>query len=476
MLQTQLVTHRSLHWLPGLLFIWLSAVTDPVRAELPTLGDPTLGSFSSKEEARIGQAFYQMLRANLDFVNDLQLNHYLKSLGQKLASHSDAAGKSFRFFIIKSPVINAFAGPDAYIGIHSGLIMEANNESQLAGVIAHEIAHVSQRHIARAVNESGQSAAATFATVLAAILLGSRDPEAGQAILLTGLAGAQQASLNFTRQNEYEADRVGIGILGRSGINPQGMVEFFQILLAQSRSGGIEYLRTHPLSTNRVSEAKNRIGKNLLALPHNSDDFRFSKARLTVLTAKNPENIADRKITNPDIFDLYRKAIALIKTQRATEAIALLKNKATQHSHPWIKLALAEAYATARNQKQALAVLNELSGYYPGYLPVTLAYAKLLTNNKRPQQSITLLQHQLQLDDSSIVHKALAQAYFMNGQISAAQESTGDQYSREGYIELALQQFENAMQQPEISSSTRQRLQTKKQALRKSMANRQSEL
>lgn len=436
------------------------------HAELPTLGDPTLSSFSRRDEAKLGQAFYQSLRASLPFVDDLQLNYYLQSLGQRLATHSDAAADTFKFFIIESSVINAFAGPAAHIGINSGLLLESKNESQLASVIAHEISHVSQRHLARAIDKSGNAAVATFATILAAILLGSRDPQAGQAILMTGLAGAQQASLNFTRNNEYEADRIGISILANAGINPEGMVEFFETLLAQSGGGGIEYLRTHPLNTNRVSEAKNRIKKSQLKLPRDSDDFQFAHARMSVITHNHPELIANGTISKPNTINIYRKAIALIKINEAKRAIPLLKSISDKSKHPWIKLALAEAYIADEQQKPALTIYQKLANFYPGYLPVTLAYARVLTANKQPQKSITLLKHQLQLNDDAVIYKSLAHAYFMNGQISAALESTGNQYAKQGYIELSLQQYDYALQQADISVTTRQRLETKKKELK----------
>jgi predicted Zn-dependent protease len=455
---------KSLTLGPALLALCLYSITSD--AELPTLGDPTLGSFSSRDEAKLGQAFYHSLRANLPFVDDLQLNYYLQSLGQRLVTHSDAAGNRFRFFIIESSTINAFAGPDAHIGINSGLLIESRNESQLASVIAHEISHVSQRHLARAIDKSGNAGIATFATILAAILLGSQDSQAGQAVLFGGLAGAQQASLNFTRSNEYEADRIGIRILADAGINPEGMVEFFETLLAQSGGGGIEYLRTHPLNTNRVSEAKNRLKESQLDLPRNSDDFQFAHARLSVLTHKHPEKIANENIAKPDIINSYRKALALIRINEPGKAVLLLKPLTDTNKHPWIKLALAEAYSANNQQKPALALYQKLAKFYPGFLPVTLAYAEALTENRRPEKSIALLKHQLQLDDDAVIHKALAHAYYVNGQISAALESTGNQYARQGYIELALQQYDNALDQPNINVTTRQRLETKKKELK----------
>ena len=436
-------------------------------ANLPTLGDPTLDSFSSKQEQQLGLAFYRSLRANLVFIDDLQINYYLNSIGQRLASHSDAAGDKFHFFIIKAPTINAFAGPAAYIGIHTELILEAKNESQLASVLAHEIAHVSQRHLARAFDNSGQSTALTIATLLAAILIGSQDTQAGQAVLMSGIAGSQQSSINFTRSNEYEADRVGIGILADTGINPQGMVEFFEILLEQSPDGGIEYLRTHPLSSNRVSEAKNRLDKKTEDLPKDNLDFQFTKARLIILLSKQPEYYLDDEVVGDGLIGQYQKALAAIRLQKADLAIQILSQHLEKHQHPWIRLALAEAYSSKKDDKKALEILSALANLYPGYLPVTIAYVQALNQNKMQDKSITILKKQLQINDYGIVHESLAKAYFANGQISAALESTGNQYARQGYIELAIQQYNNALQQENISKSTKQRLEAAKKELKK---------
>ena len=435
-------------------------------ANLPTLGDPTLDSFSSKEEQQLGLAFYRSLRANLVFIDDLQINYYLNSIGKRLASHSDAAGDEFHFFIIKAPTINAFAGPAAYIGIHTELILEAKNESQLASVLAHEIAHVSQRHLARAFDNSGQSTALTIATLLAAILVGSQDTQAGQAVLMSGIAGSQQSSINFTRSNEYEADRVGIGILADTGINPQGMVEFFEILLAQSPDGGIEYLRTHPLSSNRVSEAKNRLNKKTEDLPKDNLDFQFTKARLVILLSKQPEYYLDDKVVGDGLIGQYQKALAATRLHKADLAIQILSQHMEKHQHPWIRLALAEAYTSKRDDKKALEILSTLANLYPGYLPVTMAYVHALNRNKMPDKSISILKKQLQINDYAIIYESLAKAYYANGQISAALESTGDQYARQGYIELAIQQYDNALQQENISKSTKQRLEAAKKELK----------
>ena len=447
-----------------LLLITLLA-SKPAYAELPELGDPTLKAFSTAEEKKLGLTFYRTLKNNLSFIDDPQLNYYIKNLGQKLASHSDAASKDFKFFIVHSPSINAFAGPDAYIGINSGLFLESSNESQLASVLAHEISHISQRHLARAIDESGSSAIATFATVLAAILLGSQDSQVSQAILYSGLAGAQQSAINFTRSNEYEADRIGINILAKTGINPQGMVDFFSTLLSKSGVGGIEYLRTHPLNTNRVSEAKDRIKNVQRNYPEDSQDFQFAHARLEVLSSTNSSNQEKKISTDKGDISTYKRSLEQIRNNEFSIAIKNLELLANKNNHPWIKLALAEAYLLNKQNQQALSILSKLSEHFPGYLPVTILYTRTLNASSQAQKSINILKHQLQTSDDPIIHKTLAQAYFKNGQISAALESTGNQYKIEGYYELALQQYEMALQQTNLSITTKQRLQTKKESL-----------
>jgi len=444
---------------------WICLTPYIVLAELPTLGDPTIKYFSSQQEAALGKAFYTSLRENLNIINDLQIDYYLSDLANRLVSHSDAAGNHFKFFMVESNVINAFAGPHGYIGVNSGIMMEAKNESQFAGVLAHEISHVSQRHLARAFSQSGTNAAASFATLLAAILISTQDPAAGQAALMAGIAGAQQASINFTRHNEYEADRIGIDLLANAGINPEGMVGFFEILLSRGDGLNIEYLRTHPLNTNRVAEAKDRVKAKYSALPNDSIDYKFCKARLEVLTNNTIDSYINQADTDDDVLR-YRHAIALIKDDQASKAIKPLESLSRTNTHPWIKLALAEALHKNNQIDEAKSTLKDLTQYYPDYLPVTLAYAKILIEHNQPQLSISLLLRQLQTNDSAIIHKTIAQAYYVNGQISAALESTGDQYELEGYTELAIQQYDNALQQPSLNPAAKKRLQTKKAALK----------
>ncbi len=452
----------------------LSLCCPPANAGLPDLGDPTLDTISSRQERLLGKAFYRSLRANLNFIDDLPLSHYLNTLGNRLASHSDAAGKTFHFFVIDAPTINAFAGPAAYIGVHSKLLLSAANESELAGVLAHEIAHVSQRHLARQIDSGAGSPAVTLASIIAAILIGARDFQAGQAVLLTGIAGSQQASINFIRNNEYEADRVGLEILRSSGINPLGMVGFFETLLARDSGEGFEYLRTHPLNTKRIVESRNRVRPGDETLPSNSLDFQLAQARIAALTTSQPAKLAQQTPPGDDIGAQYRRALALIRVRQPRSAITILQPLADRHL--WLKLALAEAYTASEEDTRALSLLTRLTELYPDYLPVTLLYARALLRHEQPEAAITVLKRQLQVKtalhtlDRSLLYGALARAYFANGQIAAALEATGNQYVEQGYFELAISQYDNALEQKSISESTRQRLQTGKRLIQAQMA------
>ncbi len=464
----------NLHFLTKkIITVLLSTSLSIAHAELPDLGDPTQQEVSPYLEYLMGKNFYKTLKSNLPFIDDLTVNDYINTLGQKLVSQSDQPDKEFNFFILKIPSINAFAGPDAYIGIHTGLFLAANNESELAGVLAHEISHVTQRHLARAMTESSASPAAIFAAVLAGILIASQDAQAGAAVLYGGTAAMMQSQINFTRHNEYEADRIGISVLRDAGINPQGMADFFEILLRNADSNNVlarmEYLRTHPLSSARVAEARHRILEEDKKLPNDSLNFQLSKARIIVSTTHSLHNLIQKieglKKDKQNITTRYTHAIALIAYNKPAPAINLLKDLIKEKNHPWFQLALAKAYENNNQKSDALRTLKELAQLYPNYLPVTIEYASMLNYFEQHKKAIQILKRQLQQQNKSIIYRTLAQTYYANGQITPALEATSHQYELEGYLKLATQQVDNALKQSGLKESTRQRLEGRKKEL-----------
>lgn len=451
----------------------LQGATLPVRAELPTLGDPTQKTLTPFREYLMGQNFYRTLRASVPFINDLEVNDYVSNLGRKLVSHSDNPDTHFEFFVIRVPTINAFAGPDGYIGFHTGLIARAQNESEFAGVMAHEISHVTQRHLARRMTESNTNPATLFATILAGIVLASQDPNAGAAVLYGGQAALMQSEINFTRANEHEADRIGIGLLRDTGINPQGMASFFNTLLEESRTDNalaqIEYLRTHPLSTTRIAEAGNRLRDEDKKLPDDSLDFQLTRARIIVKTSHSLPQLIKRIEALPDlqqnVLARYTLGLAYLENQREKEAITIFKSLSRTNNHPWIKLALADAYRANHDDKDALNLLQQVNANYPGYLPASIRYADSLIDQKQNDKAISLLNQQLRSQKKPIVYKLLARAYFSDGQVALAMESTSYEYELEGHLNLAIQQINNALQQPDLNHFARQRLETRKDEL-----------
>ncbi len=452
------------------------------RAELPVLGDPTQQELTPYKEYLIGKNFFRSLKASVPFVYDLEVNDYFNNLGQKLASYSSQPDKTFHFFVIKVPSINAFAGPDAYIGFHTGLIIAAKNESELAGVMAHEISHVTQRHLARAMTESNTSPAAMFASILAGILLASKNPEAGAALIMGGQAVAMQSQINFTRANEHEADRIGIGVLRDAGINPEGMAGFFETLLQQSERNSVlarmEYLRTHPLSTTRIAEARNRIVATDKNLPDDSLDFQLARARTLVEMNQDPgqliKQIEGLNKKQSNLITDYTLSLAYISHDQAHKAIPILSRLQKISSHPWIQLALTDAYYHNQNKTTAMEILENLNSLYPGYLPVSIRYARVLIDLKKSQQAITLLNLQLRTQKKSVVYNTLAKAYFTNGNAALAMEATSYEYELEGYTRLAAQQVTNALQQPSLNKTTILRLESRKQELTHQVSSEQA--
>ena len=258
---------------------------------LPEMGEPVDQTLSPQQEKAIGRQFMRQARAQLPLVEDHALNEYLQRLGERLLTGMNGVDYDFTFFLIKDNSINAFAVPGGYIGINSGLINHFRLESQVAAVIAHEIAHVTQRHHARAYSAQGNSGLTAAAAILAAIVLSQHSADAGHAALATGMAVSQQSQINYTRANEYEADRIGIEILTDAGFAPSGMAGAFDILRRNNslNTAGmeIEYLRTHPLGDNRIAEARNRANAVGAKGEKDSLSFRLFKTRLAVLSSQD---------------------------------------------------------------------------------------------------------------------------------------------------------------------------------------------
>ena len=333
-------------------------------SRLPELGTPADTVLSPEQERQIGAEVFEKLRARGGVVEDALLDGYLNDLGIRLMSSASGTRFAPNLVIVDNPSINAFTVPGGHIAVFSGLILTADNESELAGVIAHEIAHATQRHIAQMVAAQTGNSLTAIAGFIAGALLGAVDPQLGAAVATVGIAGASQNAINYTRMHEREADRLAIDTLRRAEIDPRGMVSFFETL--QRRAGGspsrqFEFLRTHPMTAERISAIKDRIA----LLPESSlgqadsESFRLARARLAGMLGQSGLGL-------DDTAERYRRAVAAQRNGRHQQAAALLQPLyERQPGNRWFALALARSRHDQGDHRDADRILEDLIALYP---------------------------------------------------------------------------------------------------------------
>ncbi|MFQ5635513.1 MAG: M48 family metalloprotease [Gammaproteobacteria bacterium] len=377
-----------------------------VDESLPDIGSPADSVLSKEKELVIGRSIHKSLRDADRLVTDPETQEYIQSVGQRIAANTKNEDFRFRFFVVDDPAINAFALPGGYVGIHSGLLLATRNESELAGVMAHEISHVTQRHISRAIYANSRQSILTMAAMLGAILLGAATGDSN--VIAGGVAGAQgiaaQQQINFTRGNEYEADRVGIGLLTASEFNPYGMPDFFETLARQTgplASQAPEFLRTHPVTVNRIAETRARADDYPKIEARETAGYSLVRARLRLLGSDTPEdaleffrgaqNLAE---TAGDIGTEYGIALSLLEIGESREAMdkfaeLLLANEEVIHFHS----GYAAAQLAQGDVEGALATFDHAIKLFPRNVPLTIRYAEALLVNEEPARA-----HQLLLD------------------------------------------------------------------------------
>jgi predicted Zn-dependent protease len=262
-------------------------------AALPQLGDPASDTLSPGLERRLGESIMRDLRSVPAAEEDPDVSAYLEDLGMRLVE-AGGGGHDFEFFLVRDSSLNAFALPGGFIGVHSGLIAAAESESELAGVLAHEIGHVTQRHIARMLARSREAGIAQMVGMVLAALAARSNPQAATGFMALGQQIGQDQMLSFSRDAEREADRIGFDTLNRAGFDPQGMVSFFERIQRAGRvyeSGAPSYLRTHPLTTERIADMQARVRSERYRQWADSLGFRLMRARTQALLDPSVEGL-----------------------------------------------------------------------------------------------------------------------------------------------------------------------------------------
>ena len=360
------------------LFLMLLTASSSANNDLPTLGNASSNLISIERERELGSAWLAALRGQVNTYEQPVIEEYLEQLVYSLAPFSAVADREFRFVVLNSPELNAFAVPGSVIGINAGLFLHAASEQEFASVLAHELAHLSQRHYARRLEQQQLSTPLTLAGVLASVVIAATTgAEAGIATLASTQAMSVEKSLSYSRQNEEEADRIGIETLYESDYDPRSMPKMFERMLKNSRLQGNtppEYLSTHPLSENRVSDTRNRAEQYPIKPYQDNLLFHICKAIVTVDYAQSKQQAA-----------LHFKSIIESGKHDSLDAV---------------KFGLAYAQLES-NPTEALAALNELHERYPGIIALSVFLAEAEYLSGRKQASIDRLKLLLEFNPNN---------------------------------------------------------------------------
>ncbi len=432
-------------------FLLLLLAVPRVPAEgLPDLGEVTQSAFTPLQERRLGESIMREIRADRSFYDEAEATDYISSLGNRLAARSPETRQDFDFFLIQDGQINAFALPGGFIGVHTGLILAAQSESEVAGVMAHEIAHVVQRHIARMIAQQKRDQVASLAALAAAILLSRVSSQAAEAAAAFGQASVIQGQLNFSRDAEREADRVGLQILEKAGFDPHAMAVFFERLQRATRfyeSGAPSYLRTHPLTFERIADIQGRIQNLDYRQVPDSLEFQLIRARLKARLDPPREavaffeaSLAERKFLS-EAASRYGLATGLMRVKdyaRARKELERLRKLAP--ASPIVETLSCELARESGQQGPALACYRDALKIYPGYRALIYDYANALLQAQQPEAALRLVENRLQsvADDYRLYllqarsnaalnrrlgqHRAQAEAYVRLGNVTAAVE------------------------------------------------------
>ncbi len=428
---------------------------------LPDFGDPSQQYLSNTDEKQLGMAVLQQLRNRGMVIDDVQLNEYLASVGQRIAAHADPTGNPFTMFWVANPAINAFAAPGGFIGMHSGLLLATSSEDELAGVLAHEISHVTQRHLARSFADAQRMSVPMAAAMVASLLLGAASADAGQAALAGTMAASAQRQINFTRANEQEADRIGTQLLYRSGFDPDGMAKFFARL--ERRSSGAagrvpEFLRTHPFPRNRIADVQGRLNKPYRRRK-NVDELGYylAKARIRVLTTANTGSVIKyfRNALNTGTYanetaTRYGYALALKKAGYFDEAQREVNRLLRKYpDRLGFRVEAADIALAKGDQPRAWKLYEDAKRLYAGDFTLAMYYGQALTGYGNPRKAMEILKPHLHRRPNDLALFALyARAAQRAGDVGATHATLAEYYYLSGDLRLAIQQAELGLNNP----------------------------
>ncbi len=438
--------------------------------DLPDIGNPAGTLANLDDEFQIGRMIIHEMRDQNYLLEDPEASDYIQTLGLRLSSQAPDSSRQFHYYVVREGDINAEALPGAFVVVNYGTILASDNESELAGVLAHETAHVTQRHLVRGALAAEHQSLETAAAILGAIALGALG--GGPAALEGGIMAAQgmgaQMQINFTRDQEYEADRVGMGYLAHAGFDPLGMPNFFEVLsrtYGYGESNVPRMLIDHPVTSDRIAEARSRAAQ--MERPKHIEDsvsFGLIKERLRVLTATDEFDLrgyyaARVNMSDPPLAAVYGQALALVQRNHPAEAIPILQPLVAQNQGViMLHTLLGQAQIAAGQIKEGLATFERAEALFPRNIPLTVHYGEALITANQAFKA-----HQVLLDlfnnepptPSEIRLTALAAS--SAGDAGDAYYYMGEYNIANGELQLATQQLELALSAPDLTVVQRKR-------------------
>ncbi len=438
--------------------ISLLATSVGAQSSLPELGDSSGALVSGQQEKKLGAEAMRELRASGAYLQDPEVNAYLNELGQRILAANPSIREKFEFFAVGDPSVNAFAMPGGYIGVNMGLVLLTQSESELASVLSHEMAHVTQKHYARMMDDQRKNAWMGIAGLAAAVIAAkSGKGDAAQGALIGSQAAMVQNYLNFSRDNEREADRIGFQYLSRAQFDPLSMGSFMEKLQRSSslNDTGIVpgYLRTHPVSVERVADAHARVGTSSdFKLARESVDFHFVRALLRSYVGDSKAAVtyfesalADRKFSS-EAATRYGLAAALLRArdfERAKRELVTLESARVKH--PMIAAMMGQILIQNDEIPAAVRFFERAIAEYPNHWQLHYDLPEVLLRAKEPKRALASLEKSLgkRPDDLQLLELA-ARASADAGLKMKQHRFLGEQYARQANLRGALDQFELA--------------------------------
>ena len=446
-----------------LLCTWL-----PARAEgLPELGDVSDATLSETQERTVGNRIMRDVRSDPAFVDDPEIADYIKSIGARLLAAADGPRRDIEYFVVQDETVNAFALIGGHVGVQTGLLLLTQNESELAGVLGHETAHILQRHQARLYASQGKYQLASLAALALAIIASRSGSSSSGQMTEAAVVGASalsiQGQLDYTREHEREADRVGLVLMQRAGFDPRGMETFFDRMMRNNRlnelKGAPSYLRTHPLTTERHADMQSRIENNAeragtaLRMVPDSFDYRLAKAKIRAGTGSATEAVAyfrnalaDKTVTRPreEVFGLALALRRLRDFPAAERELATIR--AVNGDHPAFEWLAAQLKIDQKRDEEALAIYRSALKAFPGHRSLQYGYVDLLLSLGRRTEALAALEERLRtVQDDPRLYELQAKAFEASGKRVSQHRSQAEAYFRRGNLAAAVDQLELAV-------------------------------